>query len=388
MACADDKKRRVVLVRSRESIIAADRLPSNLGRASRVHGLIDAFGLDKMVQIVSPRAASDAELAAFHSDEYIRAVCYGDVAGDAEGDSGSEGSGDDDDDEDFGLSYDCAVFDGMAKHVRYAGGGTLCGARMLVSGAAHVAVHWEGGRHHGRRARAAGFCYVNDVVLGILALQRRFGRVLYVDVDVHHGDGVQEAFEHSAQVTTLSVHHAGRGFYPPSGGTCIEGKGRGLGHSANVALGRGASDATFERAFAGAAEAVARRERRLGGDDVAVVVQCGSDGLGGDPVGAFNLTGDAYVACVRRVVAWGWPVLVLGGGGYARSDCARCWARVTAAVCGVEIAADADVPEHEFLAEYALGFYMATAASAAADENTVQAVQALVETVEAAMEAA
>ncbi|KAJ2371181.1 hypothetical protein GGI05_007871, partial [Coemansia sp. RSA 2603] len=67
-----------------ESIIAADRLPSNLGRASRVHGLIDAFGLDKMVQIVSPRAASDAELAAFHSDEYIRAVCYGDVAGDAE----------------------------------------------------------------------------------------------------------------------------------------------------------------------------------------------------------------------------------------------------------------------------------------------------------------
>ncbi|KAJ1725287.1 Histone deacetylase 8 [Coemansia erecta] len=368
MASAENKRNAVVLIRSHKSISVADRLPANEGRASRVHGLIDAFELDKMVQFESPKAASDDELAMFHSNEYIRAVCYGDAWSDAESDQDSATS-----DDDYGLSYDCAAFDGMAEHVRYAGGGTLCAARALISGRAGVAMHWEGGRHHGRRGRAGGFCYVNDVVLGIVELQRQFSRVLYVDLDAHHGDAVQDAFEHSALVTTVSVHHAARGFYPNTGLACVEGKGRGIGHSINIPLRRGASDATFVRAFEGAMAAVVGRERRLAaGDGVAVVVQCGCDGLAGDPHKVFNLTADAYVTCVQQAVAWG----------------ARCWTRVTAAVCGVEIGGDADVPEHEFLAEYAPGFDMATDASAVADENTGQSVRAVVDAIVAAVGAA
>ncbi|KAJ2413139.1 hypothetical protein GGI10_003256, partial [Coemansia sp. RSA 2530] len=237
---------RAVLVRSARGTSAADVLPSNVDRARRVQALIEAFGLCDKVRVVEPAAATDAELTEFHSEEYIECLLHPEAT---DSDSGSDSDSDDDRLKRFGLLYDCPVFEGMEDHVRMAAGGTLTAAACLIEGSTQVAMHWEGGRHHGQRSRAAGFCYINDVVLGILKLQGRFGKVLYIDLDLHHGDGVQDAFQYSNKVMTLSIHHCDRGFYPNTGRAADEGKGRGIGHSINAALRGGASDATFKRVF-------------------------------------------------------------------------------------------------------------------------------------------
>ncbi|KAJ1957510.1 hypothetical protein EC988_000792, partial [Linderina pennispora] len=238
-------ERRVVLVRSSKSIKAADLLPSNIGRASRVHALINAFGLQQKLTVTAPVPLTNKELENFHSEDYINCLLStGDVAdsSDSEGDGESQLA-------EYGLLDDCYMFDGIEQHVRYAAGGTVSAARRLANGDAGVAVHWEGGRHHCKREQASGFCYVNDIVLGILELNKTFSRVLYVDMDLHHGDGVQDAFLYSSRVMTLSLHHYDRGFYPNTGDKPVDGKGNGKGFSLNVPLKRGANDESFLQAF-------------------------------------------------------------------------------------------------------------------------------------------
>ncbi|KAJ1834358.1 Histone deacetylase 8 [Coemansia sp. RSA 2711] len=364
--------RTVALVCSAQSIDAADSLPSNTGRASRVHALIRAFELDSKLDVIEPAPLDTRGLTVFHSEEFISSMFGAEPDSDCASTSGSEG----DRLERFGLVDDCALFDGVEAHVRYAAGATVAAAEALVSGRAQVAINWEGGRHHGQRSRASGYCYVNDVVLGILALQARFSRVLYIDLDLHHGDGVQDAFLHSRRVMTLSLHHHERGFFPNSGGRVDEGRGRGAGHSINVPLRRGASDGSFIRAFT----AVANRAVAAFAPD-AVVVQCGSDGLGADPHKVFNLTTDAFAQSVGAVLAWGQPTLLLGGGGYSNADCARCWARLTAVACGSDIPPETDIPEHAFLNDYAPGFDMQTDAMLVEDENTATYLDSIIQAI-------
>ncbi|KAJ2553236.1 Histone deacetylase 8 [Coemansia sp. RSA 1933] len=374
----------VVLVRSAQSIRAADALPSNIGRSSRVHALIDAFGLDNSVEIVEPKPLTDADLTTYHSSEYIRCLLSQSSSGSGSDEEGSccssSGSQDNSDSPDseavlarHGLMYDCPLFDQIEDHVRYVAGGTVAAANALSRGQARIAIHWEGGRHHAKRDKASGFCYVNDIVLGILHLQKQFARVLYIDLDLHHGDGVQDAFIYSDKVTTLSVHHYSRGFYPTTGGAGVEGKGRGAGHSINIPLCRGASDSSFLRAFSAMASHVCSSFAPQ-----VVVVQCGCDGLAGDPYKVFNLTTDAFASALRLVISWELPVLMLGGGGYNNADCARCWTRLTAVACGADIAPEADVPEHAYLDEYAPAFDMCVEKMLVSDANTDFTVDALV----------
>ncbi|KAJ2858368.1 Histone deacetylase 8 [Coemansia erecta] len=374
----------VVLVRSAQSIRAADALPSNIGRASRVHALIDAFGLDSSVDIVAPVPLTNAELTAFHSPEYIRCLLSqtpeASSSGEEESSHSSANGIDDNGPTDgeaalarHGLMYDCRLFDQVEQHIRYAAGGTVTAANALGFGRARVAIHWEGGRHHAKRNKASGFCYVNDIVLGILQLQKRFARVLYIDLDLHHGDGVQDAFTYSDKVMTLSIHHYACGFYPNTGGSTVEGKGRGARHSVNIPLDRGASDSSFLRAFS----AVASHVHASFVPDV-VVVQCGCDGLAGDPYKIFNLTTDAFVGALKLIVSWNLPVLIVGGGGYSSTNCARCWTRLTAVACGMDIAPGADVPEHVYLDEYAPAFDMCVEKMLVGDQNTDSAINAII----------
>ncbi|PIA14909.1 Arginase/deacetylase [Coemansia reversa NRRL 1564] len=370
-----DQARQVTLVRSAQSIQAADRLPSNKGRASRVHALIDAFGLNTHMEIVAPEPMPDSSLMEFHSEEYIACLfaaangtCLSHTSQDYDKDNGID---EELELEQFGLVHDCAVFSGMEEHVRYAAGGTVAGANALVRGSTDVAIHWEGGRHHCRRGKAAGFCYINDVVLGILALQTRFRRILYVDFDLHHGDGVQSAFQYSDRVMTLSIHHHDRGFYPNSGGSYDEGKGRGIGHSINIPLRRGADDDTFLRVFSAVSTSILATFAPL-----AVAVQCGCDGLAGDPHKVFNLTTEAFARSVKTVLGWRLPTLLLGGGGYNLPDSARCWTRLTGVACGRDIPAAADVPGHRFLDEYSPAFDMATDATSMFNANDGETIDA------------
>ncbi|KAJ2539453.1 Histone deacetylase 8 [Coemansia sp. RSA 1853] len=291
---------------------------------------------------------------------------------------------DEDDEQDrqqcFGLVHDCALFEGVEEHVRYAAGGTVAAANILVEGQAQIAIHWEGGRHHCQRSKAAGFCYVNDVVLGILALQKRFSRVLYIDLDLHHGDGVQDAFLYSGGVMTLSLHHHDRGFYPNSGGELSEGRGNGAGYSINVPLQRGTNDNSFIHVFSAVAN-----KMLMAFDPEVIVVQCGCDGLAGDPHKVFNLTSNAFAQPVKTVFGWGRPVLLLGGGGYSWPECARCWTRLTAIACGYDIVPETDIPEHVFLNEYAPGFDMLTDVMLIEDSNTKEYLESIIQEIQAAL---
>ncbi|KAJ1964820.1 Histone deacetylase 8 [Dipsacomyces acuminosporus] len=374
------QQQRPVLVRSEKSIKAADLLPANPGRASRVHSLIDAFQLHTKLDVISPTPLSDAELAEFHSDSYISCLFSSQPERDSDD---SEYDDEAEQLEEFGLLYDCPLFDDIESYARYAAGGTVTAARCLIDGETMCAMHWEGGRHHGKRDKASGFCYVNDIVLGILRLQSKFSRVLYIDLDLHHGDGVQDAFLYSNRVMTLSIHHFDRGFFPNTGGRHVEGKGRGAGYSINLPLKRGAADAHFLDAFKRAAECVASSF-----DPNVVVVQCGCDGMAGDPHKIFNLTTDAFVEAVRLTMSWDLPMLLLGGGGYSTSDCARCWTRITSLVCGREIDKAADIPDHQFLSEYAPAFDMSTDKRFVGDENTSYYIDEIISGISSHMAAA
>ncbi|SPO28932.1 related to histone deacetylase [Ustilago trichophora] len=265
----------------------------------------------------------------------------------------------------FGLQDDCPTFSGLHRHISLVAGASITAAELLATRQADIAIAWDGGRHHAKKDRASGFCYVNDVVLAILALRRprklvvtttippnseqgeaetirkttikRVQRVLYLDLDLHWGDGVEEAFHTSPDVVTLSIHHYATGFFPcyatsnhpdrfgPPGS--LRGD-PGVGKNClNIPLSVGASDDTLERVMENTVQPLV---------DVwqpeMVVVQCGVDGLAGDPMAVWNLSASAYVKAIQRVLGWKKPTLLLGGGGYNSPNAARCWSLIIA-VC-------------------------------------------------------
>lgn len=114
------------------------------------------------------------------------------------------------------VGEDCPVFDGVYEFCQISAGGSIASAVKLNHGSADIAINWAGGLHHAKKQEASGFCYVNDIVLSILELLKYHNRVLYIDIDVHHGDGVEEAFYLSDRVMTVSFHKYGE-YFPGTG---------------------------------------------------------------------------------------------------------------------------------------------------------------------------
>lgn len=121
-------------------------------------------------------------------------------------------------------------------------------AHMINDGQADIAINWAGGLHHAKKREASGFCYINDIVLAILELLRTYSRVLYIDIDCHHGDGVEEAFYTTDRVLTCSFHKFGE-YFPGTGTVCDIGMEKGLGYSVNVPLRDGLTDAALKKVF-------------------------------------------------------------------------------------------------------------------------------------------
>ena len=150
-----------------------------------------------------------------------------------------------------GLIDDCPIPaspSGRAALWKYClrvAGGSLHAAQLLVSNKAEVAIHWGGGRHHAHSNRASGFCFVNDVVLAIKKLRRQFSRILYIDIDIHHADGVQDAFYDTNEVMTVSFHRLANGFFPCTGAAKDKGRSNGIGYNLNVIMPRGCDDKDF-----------------------------------------------------------------------------------------------------------------------------------------------
>lgn len=225
------------------------------------------------------------------------------------------------------------------EHALATASGSLMGAVLLNSGAVDVAVHWGGGMHHTKCGECSGFCYINDVVLAILELLRGHDRVLYIDLDMHHGDGVDEAFCQSDRVFTLSLHKFGESFFPGTGHPSDIGVGRGRGYTMNLALWDGINDFFYTTIFRHALHAVV--DAFVPG---VIVLQCGADSLAGDRLGLFNLSSAGLGRCVHMVQALRLPVLVLGGGGYTVRNVAKLWAYETSVLCGHPLSLRAMVP--------------------------------------------
>jgi len=314
-------------------------------RLAMTHSLVLSYGLHKHMTVYCPRRATRQELESFHSPEYLEflyslnkprqtAASVGvasTVGGGYDGNIGSTGSqwkGGRKNSK-FHVTDDCPAFPGITDYIELFTGASIEAARQLNRNACDVAINWSGGMHHARMDEASGFCYANDIVLGILELLKVHPRVLYIDIDIHHGDGVQDAFYLTDRVMTVSFHKYGDGFYPETGDVVETGLSAGRYCSVNVPLKDGMDDVSYHRMFKPIIESVMSNYR-----PTAVVLQCGADGLKLDRLGRFSLTHAGHGECVRYVLSFNLPTLVVGGGGYTVRNVARAWSYETAIVCG------------------------------------------------------
>lgn len=218
-------------------------------------------------------------------------------------------------------------FTEMFRRPATAAGASLLGAALVLAGG--TVYNPAGGTHHGRPDRASGFCYVNDAVLGILALlDAGLDRVYYVDLDAHHGDGVQDAFAEDARVLTVSVHEAGR--WPRTG--LVDD--RAGGQARNLPVPAGFNDS--ELAYV-VAEALLPLGEAFAPE--AVVIQCGADALAEDPLSGLALSNRGLWQAVAALLPLAPRRLVLGGGGYNPWSVGRCWCGIWAVISGHDPAA-------------------------------------------------
>jgi histone deacetylase 1/2 len=210
-------------------------------------------------------------------------------------------------------------------------GGSLSAAHRMNKGDSDITINWAGGLHHAKKGEASGFCYVNDIVLGILELLRYHQRVLYIDIDVHHGDGVEEAFYTTDRVMTVSFHKYGE-FFPGTGDVTDVGHGKGRNYSINVPLRDGVDDESYQSLFVPIMQKIMEWYQ-----PGAVVLQCGADSLAGDRLGVFNLSMRGHTDCVEFMKSFNLPLMVLGGGGYTTRNVARTWTFETAAITNTEL---------------------------------------------------
>ena len=300
--------------------------PLSIPRVSAVLELCERLGwLDGQAYRAS-RAASVAELTAFHDAGYVEALRASDAAGTVAR-AARERHG-------FGT-FENPLFPGVFERAATAVGGSILAAELALEGRA--VFHPAGGTHHGRRDRASGFCYFNDPVFAIRRLlDGGAARVLYVDLDAHHGDGVQDAFLDEPRVRTVSVHEQGR--WPHTGAADDVGRG----YARNLPVPSGFNDS--ELAFL--LDEVALPLAAAFGPD-AVVVTCGTDALAGDPLSGLALSNVALWDAVERLIGGTGPAVVLGGGGYNPWTLARCWTglwgRLSHRAIPLELPADAQL---------------------------------------------
>ena len=284
--------------------------------------------------IVAPRDATEEELLTVHDRAYVDAVRT--VSRDPSAPAPPV----------FGLgTEDVPVVHGMHEMARAVVGSTLTAAELVAAGLATRAFSLAGGLHHAHPAAASGFCVYNDLAVAIRWLRREHGlRVLYVDYDGHHGDGVQSVFYRDPDVLTLSIHESGLYIFPATGFVDEVGEGDGHGFSANVPLEAQTEDASFLASF----DAVLPDLADAFHPDI-VVLQTGCDSHALDPLTHLRCTTRLYETLVRRVVDvaerhCGGRIVATGGGGYAIHQVVpRAWTLTWAALC--DLAAPDPIPE-------------------------------------------
>ncbi|VDB99310.1 unnamed protein product [Peniophora sp. CBMAI 1063] len=329
--------------------------PMKPTRIRMCHSLVMNYGLYKKMEIFRAKPATKREMTQFHSDQYIDFLSKVTPANAHAFHKESY---------QCNVGDDCPVFDGLFDYCSISAGGSMEGAARLSRDKCDIAINWAGGLHHAKKGEASGFCYVNDIVLGILELLRYHQRVLYIDIDVHHGDGVEEAFYTTDRVMTVSFHKYGE-FFPGTGELRDIGIGKGKHYAVNIPLRDGINDENYKSVFQPVIKQVMATY-----DPSAIVLQCGTDSLAGDKLGVFNLSMRGHAACVDFVKSLGKPLLLLGGGGYTMRNVSRAWAFETGLVNGVELAPE--IPVNEYYEYFGPDYQLDVKPTNAEDLNTPQ----------------
>jgi acetoin utilization protein AcuC len=281
--------------------------PFNQIRLKVTLDLLKSIGAIHENQIIPPRSATNEELQLIHDPDFIHAVS---LAG--------HGSISDALAESYGLGTDdTPIFTNMHEASSLLVGGTLTAVDYVMSGKALHALHLGGGLHHGFTGKASGFCIYNDSAVAIKYLQKSFGaRVLYVDTDAHHGDGVQWAFYDDPNVCTLSIHETGRYLFPGTGNLTERGHGKGYGFSFNIPVDAFTEDDSWLHCYKTAITEVAEFFK----PDI-IVTQNGADAHYLDPLTHLSVTMKAFkeIPKIAHEIAhkycegrW----IAVGGGGY------------------------------------------------------------------------
>ncbi len=289
--------------------------PLGIPRVSAVMDLCRALGwLPDRVFVDSPRATPE-QLARFHDPAYIAALMRAEAEQRVDEETSRRHN--------IGRNGN-PVFGEVFRRPATACGGSILAASPLRAGG--IVYSPAGGTHHGRRDQASGFCYFNDPALAILAFLDQGLRVVYVDVDAHHADGVQEALAAEERVLIMSVHEDGR--WPYTGAASD----RGGGNARNLPVPAGFNDSELRFLTQ---QVILPLARDFAPD--AVVLQCGCDGLADDPMSGLALSNRALWSVVEDVRGLAPRLLVLGGGGYNPWSVARCWSGVWATLNGFAI---------------------------------------------------
>ena len=272
--------------------------------------------LDRVIAIAPSAAASREVLTRFHTDDHVDLVARAEATGLRWLDDG-----------------DTPVFPGIYQASAIVVGSAVAALDRVMRGECLRTLQPVGGLHHASRSRAAGFCVFNDVGVVIESLRAVYGvrRVAYIDIDVHHGDGVFYAFEEDPDLIFADIHEDGRHRYPGTGHAHEVGRGAAAGTKINLPLPRGAGDDAFLAAWS---QAEAHLERHA---PEFIVFQCGADGLAGDPLADLALSPQAHRHVATRLRALadrhaGGRLMAFGGGGYDRNNLAAAWCEVLAAL--------------------------------------------------------
>ncbi len=290
--------------------------PLAVPRVSTCTDLCRAMGWLPDAAVRLAPMASIADVTRFHAPDYVAALARAEASQTvSDGDRARYNIG----------AAGNPVYPEIYRRPMTSAGGVMLACRLAFEGGI---VHCPGGgTHHGRPAAASGFCYLNDPVLGLLTwLELGLRRIVYLDIDAHHGDGVQDAFAQDDRVFTISVHEAGR--WPHTGAVAD----RAGGAARNFPVPQGFNDSELAHLLDHAILPLIERF-----EPEAVFLQCGADALEEDPLARLSLSNNAHWSVVRAMLPVAPRLVVTGGGGYNPWTVGRCWAGVWATLNGIAI---------------------------------------------------
>ena len=282
-------------------------------RAAKTYELCNRYGVinHPWIKILKPESIDKSLLTLFHDDDYLRLLEKA-SRGEVQIEMLEKGIG----------TPDNPILPGIFEWSLNVTGGTHKAMEKLVRGDALIAFNPLGGFHHARSNQAEGFCYINDIVVAIKGTLAKFPdtKMAYIDIDAHHGNGVQEAFYDDPKVLFVCIHETGRTLYPWSGNEEEIGEGEGKGFTVNIPIEPGSDDEVFSLVFDGIVPPLIESFA-----PEVIVAQLGADTLISDPLTHLKLTNNGYLRAVKTIIKLCPKILALGGGGYDLYRTARCW---------------------------------------------------------------